>query len=662
MYLNITASKDAYVHNKIIANKFRATDSNTGYAGTLDLFKFYGEATLPKTETVVSDYALDVDEDGVVETAVELSRILIKFDLSDLQDLASTDLDVENDSSFKCTLRLFDILDGQMAPTNFNVNIFPLAADFPEGVGRDTGSYNDLDIPNWVTASYDGTQTPPEQLWNEQGAGAVGNIGDAVDAYEYLSDGVTSISATKEFIEGTEPFTFDVTNAVKEMIKAGGELTNNGFRISFSALEESDTKTYFLKRFASRHVLNQYLRPRLTVSWSNSFRDNSKNAVFDIPNTVMMQSTARGTLSVSEFEDESSQLSLVLSTGSYSQTETVNRVYSAFPTLGSAANSINKLGLYESTFTIATVDGTRVVSSEEEIVRIKFIDHNETTENLDGLYFKLFSETSANNTYYVWFDVDEAGNDPAPDLGWTGVRVAVTSGDTAEQIAKTATTAIGSQPDFSAENYSLEVTHVTLSSAGTSLGTAANVNIDDDDFVVKVFQEGNKVTVQDHINASGSVTFNTTWQNTDGSVILEQGKLKISSAEQSAFNAISRRLDVKIINAKPAYKTSERAKFRVFARDIDAEMQASKLPVSLDSIILNEIYYQVRDVVSNDIIIPFEQDNDGTRMSSDSNGMYFEIIMSSLFPGRSYAVDFLIIESGNQIFLHADDVRFRVDI
>ena len=662
MYLNITASKDAYIHNKIIGNKFRATDSNTGYAGTLDLFKFYGEATLPKTETDVSDYALDVDDDGVVDTAVELSRILIKFDLSDLETLASTDLDITNDTSFTATLRLFDILDGQMAPTNFNVNIFPLAEDFPEGVGRDTGSFNDLDIPNWVTASYDGNQAPPEQLWNEQGAGAVGNIGDAVDAYEFLADGVTSISATKEFIEGTEPFTFDVTAAIKEMIRDGGTLTNNGFRISFSSIEESDTKTYFLKRFASRHVLNQYLRPRLTVSWSNSFRDNSKNAVLDISNTVMMQSTARGTLAVSEFEDESNQLRLVLTTGSYSQTETVNRVHSAFPTLGSAAAAVNKLGLYESTFTISTIDGTRVVSDQDEIVRIKFIDHDDTTENLDGLYFKLFSDATAANTYYVWFDVDGAGNDPAPDETWTGVSIAVSPGDTAETIARTATTAIAAQPDFTAENYSLGVSHVTLAVAGSAHDTAADVNVDDEDFIVKVFQEGNKITVQDHINASGSITFDTTWQNTAGTVILEQGSLKVSSAEQSAFNAISRRLDVKIINAKPAYKTSERAKFRVFARDIDAEMQATKLPVSLDSIILNEIYYQVRDVVSNDIIIPFEQDNDGTRMSSDSNGMYFEIIMSSLFPGRAYAVDFLIIESGNQIFLPADDVRFRVDV
>ena len=39
----LTASKDTYITNKIINNSFRATDSNAGSAGTLDLFKLYNE-------------------------------------------------------------------------------------------------------------------------------------------------------------------------------------------------------------------------------------------------------------------------------------------------------------------------------------------------------------------------------------------------------------------------------------------------------------------------------------------------------------------------------------------------------------------------------------------------------------------------------------------
>jgi hypothetical protein len=39
MYRILSASKDAYITNKIINQTFRATDANVGQAGTLDLFK-----------------------------------------------------------------------------------------------------------------------------------------------------------------------------------------------------------------------------------------------------------------------------------------------------------------------------------------------------------------------------------------------------------------------------------------------------------------------------------------------------------------------------------------------------------------------------------------------------------------------------------------------
>ena len=46
MYRILSASKDAYITNKIINQSFRATDANVGQAGTLDLFKLYDENKL----------------------------------------------------------------------------------------------------------------------------------------------------------------------------------------------------------------------------------------------------------------------------------------------------------------------------------------------------------------------------------------------------------------------------------------------------------------------------------------------------------------------------------------------------------------------------------------------------------------------------------------
>ena len=82
MYRILTASSDAYITNKIINNSFRATDSNTGQAATLDLFKLYAEST-----------------SGSDSSPTEISRLLLKFNLKPLRALTGSILDI-NHSSF----------------------------------------------------------------------------------------------------------------------------------------------------------------------------------------------------------------------------------------------------------------------------------------------------------------------------------------------------------------------------------------------------------------------------------------------------------------------------------------------------------------------------------------------------------------------------------
>ena len=84
MYRILTASKDTYITNKIINNKFRAEDANLGQAGTLDLFKLYNESTIAG------------------ETApIELSRLLLHFDLKPAQDMHNNSIIDVGSSNFK---------------------------------------------------------------------------------------------------------------------------------------------------------------------------------------------------------------------------------------------------------------------------------------------------------------------------------------------------------------------------------------------------------------------------------------------------------------------------------------------------------------------------------------------------------------------------------
>ena len=448
-------------------------------------------------------------------------------------------------------------------------------------------------------------------------------------------------------------------------------ITPNGFRISFSELEEQDGKTYFLKRFASRHALNQYLRPRLCISWDDSFRDNSKNAIFDSPTKLLFQNTARGTLAfATAFEithDELNdplainELRLTISTGSKPYTST----FSAPRLTAFGTQAVEQPGLYSATFTTDTLDGTRIVSEQNEIVRVEFVAHDEDDENLLGYYFTI-ANNDAPVIYDFWFGLD--GDDP-PASGNTQVQIVIEEGDTSDTITNLAVAAVNDNTlGLTATAFSLCAMHVEIDDVGEPANLADAGTVPDEDFSVSRYQEGNLITLQDHIIASGSITFDTVWagntavNGTGDDVTLHTGTLKMETSARSAFNATSRNLSFSLLNVKPAYKTSERAKFRVFAKDYNENLGASKLPLEADSIIFDEMYYRIRDTVSGDLIIPFENDDNGTRMSTDSAGMYFEVMMSSLFPGRSYTVDLLIVADGNEIVYECKGTRFRVDL
>jgi len=301
MILVATASSDTYITNKIVNNSIVVSDANVGRAATLDLFKLYNETNLNGTAS-----------------QIEISRILIKFDLQSITDNLST-INL-NSSSFKATLKLYDIIAGNPMPANFNVIIYPLSQSFDEGVGRDTISFNDIDVANFVTASY----TSQSNLWFASGANSLGLLGsnniDCISSGN-LGSGVVDLFATQNFFKGTEDLSIDVTRIVSATIS--NKIPDKGLRISFTTSEETDMKTRFVKRFASRHVSNPLLRPKILIQYDDSIKDSSKFFTFDSSGTLFLQ-TFQGSAPANIVSGSSltpvtglNSLILTLNTGTY---------------------------------------------------------------------------------------------------------------------------------------------------------------------------------------------------------------------------------------------------------------------------------------------------------------------------------------------------------
>lgn len=335
MYRIAQADKDAYITNKIISNTLRATDSNTGQAGTIDLFKLYDENTFSGESN-----------------AIEISRALIHFDLADIRSsLASGEFDI-NANNFTCSINLSDVYGGQTTPSNFTLVVYPLSKSFDEGSGRDVVRFEDIDVVNFVTASSSGVPV----IWAVTGANYGGSLSTSgVDFFTQgdLGDGngLVSFESSQVFQSGQEDLSVDVTKIISGVL--AGKIPDSGFRISFTSSQETDSKTRFVKRFASRNTTNTAKRPKLIVTYDDTISDQTQLFEFNTTGSIFLNSYERGIqsnlLSGSSLSPLTGANCLVVKINSGS----ITRVFSGSQYL---VGNVPVQGIYRSSFLINSFD------------------------------------------------------------------------------------------------------------------------------------------------------------------------------------------------------------------------------------------------------------------------------------------------------------------
>lgn len=261
MYKIIRADSDTYITDRVI-NGVRKHSANVGKAGTLDLYKLYGHTTSASNPNI------------------ELSRLLIHFNLDSLRDLiAQEKIDISN-PSFSCKIKLFDVYGGQPTPEKFTVIVHPLSRSFDEGNGQDVVFYADSDVCNFLTGSRD--QGP----WILSGCNAGGDSLSTVDYIETLTSPFVDFKGLQYFKKGDENLEVDVTTSVSATL--ANIIPDNGFRISLDQVHENDNRTYFVKRFASHTAYNEDKHPQLIVKYDDSIQDDSQILYFDSPGSIFL--------------------------------------------------------------------------------------------------------------------------------------------------------------------------------------------------------------------------------------------------------------------------------------------------------------------------------------------------------------------------------------
>ncbi len=513
MQLIISASKDCYITDKIIDNKYRSKNSNTGHSATLDLFKLFEESGVVESGNFITS------------NVSEKSALLISFDYSKIGELTSSILDIRKTSDFKAYLELQDVSSGLQKPFNFDASCNPLVRSFEEGFGVDVNGFNDLGSSNYLTSSYLGASPV---TWKSEGAAAAGgndntfaqgsvtvagtagwdntvgfslndgtttvsflaNAASAaaakVDATNYtfgingaattaqiatkifdaislsktnsdlkitagspgagsvinLSQDSSGLSGNTEIVlanantrltnakfkgghstshidiitsasfgttkvdlgssvylnDPNQDLIFDVTNAVSASLK--GLIPDEGFRISFSGSYDTDSKSRFVKRFASRHVKNKLITPRLRIVFEDAISDDT-NRIFVNKSASSSIKVKKGFTNSNLFDNSNSQLvgdnCGVLKIVSGSFTSSVN-----FSQVDKSSNGTRLTGVYQADFTIP---GNNSYVKKALKADSTGFDVELMWQTTDGEIIFLNKNARVHNDYYSNFDV-----------------------------------------------------------------------------------------------------------------------------------------------------------------------------------------------------------------------------------------------------------------
>lgn len=166
---------------------------------------------------------------------------------------------------------------------------------------------------------------------------------------------------------------------------------------------------------------------------------------------------------------------------------------------------------------------------------------------------------------------------------------------------------------------------------------------------------------QTKLRQSGSIKFDQIWGSFDQTVAFFTGSFEAFPPAASTGPTKPRRYYVNVTNMSTEYVQTDSARMKVFFFDFSRPtMKLVNVPVETPSVTIENAFYSVRDVVTNKIVIPFDTTYNSTKLSGDSQTMYFDLWMESLYSGRSYVIDIMVIEGGQQQIYRDVSPAFRV--
>jgi hypothetical protein len=289
----------------------RGTGANAGAADVLETFSIYGRQA---------------------SSSAELSRILIKFPISDISTDRTNSV-IPASGNVNYYLRLYNAPHSKTVPRDYTLTISAVSQSWQEGIGLDLEGYRDLTYgnegTNWMSASNTAKWTDISNTLLVGGSYLTGGLVSSIVDTEIHT--FTTSSTT-----GLEDIEVNITPLVEQWI--AGTYSNYGVGVHFSASYEAfvsgttdavtkrtpghlaqddtddtqsviynpsgSTVSYYTKRFFGRGSQYFFKRPVIEARWDDRITDDRGNFYYsssiapaaDNVNTIYLYNYVRGRL------------------------------------------------------------------------------------------------------------------------------------------------------------------------------------------------------------------------------------------------------------------------------------------------------------------------------------------------------------------------------
>ena len=161
---------------------------------------------------------------------------------------------------------------------------------------------------------------------------------------------------------------------------------------------------------------------------------------------------------------------------------------------------------------------------------------------------------------------------------------------------------------------------------------------------------------------SSSLRFTPIWTSLDGTVLYQSGSILTVNKPNRGSSLSLKNYVVNVLNVKDSYKIGDEALVKVNIFDkTNPIIFLVKLPTETPGVVVKNVYYEIRDAITDEVLIPHDAEKDATKVSADDKGMYFEFDPSSLYANRTYVIDIVIDHNGRKMRYKNASQTFKVE-